>query len=177
MAKHAWKEVAKVKELQSSGLIGPRRHQNSHDNHAYQNTSQCTNSTRNNKHVPMDVDATNITTPFKKLTDKERAQYRAEGRCFRCRTQGHMARNCPKNANAQTTLNLPSSNIRQTITAPATNPTNPVPPLAPSVPPSPPPKLSYAQQIRALEAKMSDEECSLYLDARNMGEDFCSAGL
>jgi hypothetical protein len=40
-----------------------------------------------------------------------------------------------------------------------------------------PPKLSYAQQIRALEARMSDEERSLYLDARNMGEDFCSAGL
>jgi hypothetical protein len=37
--------------------------------------------------------------------------------------------------------------------------------------------LSYAQQIRALEAKMSDEERSLYLDARDMGEDFCSAGL
>jgi hypothetical protein len=46
-----------------------------------------------------------------------------------------------------------------------------------NVPPPPPPKLTYAQQIRVLEAKMSNEECSLYLDTRNMGEDFCSAGL
>jgi hypothetical protein len=52
-----------------------------------------------------------------------------------------------------------------------------LPSSTPSVPPPPPPKLSYAQQIRALEAKMSDEERSLYLDARDMGEDFCSAGL
>jgi hypothetical protein len=75
----AQKEVAKVKELQSSGLIRPRHSQNSRDSHAYQNTGQCANSTCNNKHVPMDIDATNITTPFKKLTDEERAQYQAEG--------------------------------------------------------------------------------------------------
>jgi hypothetical protein len=34
----------------------------------------------------MEVDATNTTLPFKKLTDEERAQYRAEGHCFQCRT-------------------------------------------------------------------------------------------
>jgi hypothetical protein len=107
----ARKEVAKVKELQSLGLIGPKRNQNSCDSHPYQNTSQCTNPTRHNKHTPMDVDATNITVPFKKLTNEEQAQYRAEGRCFRCRTQGHMACNCPKNTNSQNVPNRQNSNI------------------------------------------------------------------
>jgi hypothetical protein len=32
------------------------------------------------------------------------------------------------------------------------------------------------QQIRALEEKMTEEERGNYLDARDMGEDFCSAG-
>jgi hypothetical protein len=80
----AQKEVLKVKELQSSGLIGPRRNQTSRDRHSYQNTGQCTHSnSSNSQHVPMDIDTTSITTPFKKLTDEERAQYWAEGRCFR----------------------------------------------------------------------------------------------
>jgi hypothetical protein len=126
----------------------------------------------------MDVDAANITTPFKKLTDEERAQYRAEGRCFRCRTQGHMARNCPKNANAQNVSGQRNTNTREASVVPPTNPVTPTTSSSTSsAPPPPPPKLSYAQQIRALEAKMSDEERSLYLDARDMGEDFCSAGL
>jgi len=30
------------------------------------------------------------------LTDEERKKLSAEGRCFRCRLQGHMSRNCPK---------------------------------------------------------------------------------
>jgi hypothetical protein len=175
----ARKEVSKVKELQSSGLIGPRRNQTSRDRHSYQNTGQRAHSnSSNNQHVPMDVDATNVTVPFKKLTDKERAQYRAEGRCFRCRTQGHMARNCPKNANAQNASNRQNANVQEvsanSTNTPATPPTSSP---APNTLPPPPPKLSYAQQIRALEAKMSDEERSLYLDARDMGEDFCSAGL
>jgi hypothetical protein len=175
----ARKEVSKVKELQSSGLIGPRRNQTSRDGHSYQSTSQRAHSnSSNNQHVPMDVDAANITTPFKKLTDKERAQYRAEGRCFRCRTQGHMARNCPKNANAQNVSGQRNTNAREASVVPPTNPVTPTTPSSTSsAPPPPPPKLSYAQQIRALEAKMSDEERSLYLDARDMGEDFCSAGL
>jgi hypothetical protein len=144
----AQKEVAKVKELQSSGLIGPQHNQNSRDSHAYQNTSQHASSNHNNKHVPMDVDATNITTSFKKLTDKERAKYRAEGQCFWCCTQSHMAHNCLKNTNAQNTSNCQNLNVCETTT------TAPIPPPIiplPSVPPSSPPKLSYAQQIRAMK--------------------------
>jgi hypothetical protein len=76
----ARKEVLKVKELQSLGLIGPRLNQTSRDRHSYQNTGQRTHSnSSNSQHIPMDIDATKITTPFKKLTDEERAQYRAEG--------------------------------------------------------------------------------------------------
>ena len=37
-------------------------------------------------------------------------------------------------------------------------------------------KLTRAQQIRALEEAMEDEERATYLDARDMGSDFWSAG-
>src|SRR6266702_5988597 len=43
----------------------------------------------------MDVDAT-TSFPFKKLLDEERKQYMKEGRCFRCRQQGHMAKGCTR---------------------------------------------------------------------------------
>ena len=32
------------------------------------------------------------------LSDKEKAEYRAAGRCFNCGKEGHMSRNCPDNA-------------------------------------------------------------------------------
>jgi hypothetical protein len=70
------KEVSKVKELQSLGLIRPRQNQTPRDRHPYQITGQRAHSnSSNSQHIPMDVDATNITMPFKKLTDEERAQY------------------------------------------------------------------------------------------------------
>jgi len=42
------------------------------------------------------------TTPAKltKLTDKERTHLRSLGACFRCRKQGHMARECPSKINS-----------------------------------------------------------------------------
>jgi hypothetical protein len=42
-----------------------------------------------------------------------------------------------------------------------------------SVPPGP--KLTIAQQIQALEEKMTKEERGVYLDGRDMGQDFCDA--
>jgi hypothetical protein len=96
----------------------------------------------------MEVDATNTMLPFKKLTDEECAQYHAKGCCFRCRTQGHMACNCPKNANldCQNSVNI-QTNVTATL----------------SVPPSP--KLTLTQQIHMLEDEMTEEEHSAYLDA------------
>ena len=35
------------------------------------------------------------------LSGKEEAERRAEGRCFRCNEQGHIARNCPQGASVQ----------------------------------------------------------------------------
>jgi len=166
----ARKEVNRVKELQSAGLIGPRRAQTTRDQHAYQSNQRVTSNNRNNEHVPMDVDAINTSLPFKKLTDEERAKYRTEGRCFRCRETGHMARNCPKNSNANNS-NRANPKARESTTSPAIVTTTPT-----TIPPPVPPKLSYGQQIRALEEKMTEEERAAYLDARDMGEDFCSAG-
>jgi hypothetical protein len=106
----------------------------------------------------MDVDATTI--PFQKLTDADREKYQKEGRCFRCREKGHMARNCPKNNKAvikTTDVPTPTTLATPTVTA------NSV-------------KLTKAQQIRALEDAMTDEERGEYLDTRDGGEDFYDAG-
>ena len=35
------------------------------------------------------------------LSDKEKAEYRASGRCFSCGKEGHMSRNCPDNASVK----------------------------------------------------------------------------
>lgn len=80
-----------------------------------------------------------------------------------------MARDCPKNANQNA-----NSNARETTTK--TNTTNP--PSTTSAPTNKPSstKLTQAQQIRALEEAMEDEERATYLDARDMGSDFWSAG-
>ena len=59
----------------------------------------------------MEVDNATAQTNFKKLTPEERAQLAKEGRCFRCRLQGHMARDCPKNANRN-----PNTQVRETTT-------------------------------------------------------------
>jgi hypothetical protein len=85
-----------------------------------------------------------------------------------------MARNCPKNTNLLNISNHP--NACETTTTP------PVPAIAPttttsanSMLPPIPPKLTIAQQIHTLEENMTDKEHGNYLDACNMGKDFCSA--
>ena len=116
----------------------------------------------------MEVDNVMGQTNFKKLTPEEQAQLAKEGRCFRCRLQGHMARDCPKNANRNY-----NSNMRETVTEnknPSSSPTTNVPNSSPTM------KLTRAQQIRAIEEAMEDEEHATYLDARDMGLDFWSAG-
>ena len=157
-------EVARAKEKYNAGLTGNQR-RNPPKAGTYPQTQTRTQSNPNNSGaVPMEVDNVTGQSNFKKLTPEERAQLTKEGRCFRCRLQGHMARDCPKNSNRNT-----NSNARETTTdspsktPPTTNPTNPT-------------KLTRAQQIRALEEAMEDEERATYLDSRDMGADFWSAG-
>ena len=157
-------EVAWAKEKYNAGLTGnQRRNPPKSGNYNAPNPSRTTPNSNNSGVVPMEVDNTTTQTSFKKLTPEERAQLTKEGRCFRCRLQGHMACDCPKNANR-------NSNVRETTTETKT-------PDAPtSTTTSKTPKLTRAQQIRALEEAMEDEERATYLDARDMGSDFWSAG-
>ena len=104
----------------------------------------------------MDVDATTTTTNFKKLTPEERAQLAREGRCFRCRLQGHMAHSCPKNTNNGQTKARETTAEKPADTNSAS-------------------KLTKAQQICTLEEAMAKEERAKYLDAQDMGQDFWSA--
>jgi hypothetical protein len=167
-------EVARAKEKYNTGLTGAQ-HRNQQRPCDFGNFQSQLNQLRpqqsNPNHVPMDVDAANV-TQFKKLTPEERAQLTKEGRCFRCRLQGHMARNCPKNVNYN---NSTTSTIRTNETPATTKESTPAPTTQPNVPNNPANKLTRAQQIRNIEEAMNDEERSKYLDARDMGQDFWSA--
>jgi hypothetical protein len=88
----------------------------------------------------MDVDTTTAQKPrFVKLTDDEWTKLAAEGQCFRCRTQGHLARDCPKGR-------IPA--IRATEDAPET----------PDAPAQQPPTPTKTQQITTIIASMDEEE-------------------
>ena len=184
----AQKEVKRAREIENQGLNNFRRNQQSRDSGPFQTRQRQNNNTRTNSNtgiVPMEVDGTTIL--FQKLTDKERVQYCKEGRCFRCRQQGHMASRCPKNtnrpnnSNAQETTTT-NTNTTTTDTSTTNAPTSNVPIVATTtITPTPPttttPKLTRAQRIRAIEEEMDEEERGAYLNAWDMGEDFCAAGL
>ena len=87
-----------------------------------------------------------------------------------------MASRCPKNANRNTS-NQTNTTVRETTTTTTTPATTTTPPVAVVTPPPPGPKLTRAQQIRAIEEEMDEDERGAYLDARDMGEDFCNAEL
>ena len=162
-------EVARAKEKYNVGLTRNQR-QNSPKSGLYQNTQSTPRTNTNNSGiVPMEVDNATGQTNFKKLTPEERAQLAKEGHCFRCRLQGHMARDCPKNSNRNV-----HSNTRETNTE--NKNTNILSTTNDAVTTTPPTKLTRAQQIHALEEAMEDEERATYLDARDMGLDFWSAG-
>ena len=163
-------EVARAREKYNVGLTG-NQCRNTPKSGVYSNTQtqQRTQPNQSNSSVvPMEVDNATGSSNFKKLTPEERAQLAKEGRCFRCRLQGHMARDCPKNSNRNTnacetttkdkTPKLPSKTPTATENTTST-------------------KLTRAQQIQALEEAMEDEERATYLDARDMGSDFWSAGV
>ena len=81
-----------------------------------------------------------------------------------------MARDCPKNSNQNFNPNARETTTESKNTSsPSTNNTS-------TTTTTPPTKLTRAQQIRALEEAMEDEEHATYLDARDMGTDFWSAG-
>ena len=160
-------EVARAKEKYNAGLTGnQRRNSPKSGNYTTPNTSRAQPNSNHNGIVPMEVDNATGQINFKKLTPEERQQLAKEGRCFRCRLQGHMARDCPKNSNRNF-----NSNARETTTESKTNDPSPKSTAPPTTP-----KLTKAQQICALEEAMEDEERAAYLDSRDMGADFWSAG-
>ena len=162
-------EVARAKEKYNAGLTRNQR-RNPPKPGMYLNTQTQTCTQPNNSGiVPMEVDSTTGQTNFKKLTPEEWAQLAKEGRCFCCRLQGHMARDCPKNSNRNY-----NSNARETTTNDKNN--SSLPKTTTTADTTTSTKLTRAQQIHALEEAMEDKERAAYLDARDMGLDFWSAG-
>ena len=80
-----------------------------------------------------------------------------------------MARDCPKNVNRNFNTNARKTTTNDKDTNPPSKPTTTNTTTTPT-------KLTRAQQIRALEEAMEEEERATYLDSRDMGADFWSAG-
>jgi hypothetical protein len=117
------------------------------------NANQPRQQQLNLNHAPMDIDAANA-IQSKKLTPEECAQLAKEGRCFRCHLQGHMACNCPKNANNAS----PTIRTNKTTTPPKINTTVTTLTTTPNTTSNTTTKLTHAQQIWAIEEAMTDEE-------------------
>jgi hypothetical protein len=152
-------EVAWAKEKYNAGLTGAQHHnqQKPRDFRNFQNQSNQPQQQQSNpNHIPMDIDAAN-TIQFKKLTPEERAQLAKEGRCFRCRLQGHMACNCPKNnSNTNPTIHTNKTPALTKASTPTTAQTT-----QHSAPSTPTVKLTHAQQIRVLEEAMCNASLSV----------------
>ena len=84
-----------------------------------------------------------------------------------------MARECPMNKKGTIRTNTANDSTSTDTTNTTPPPATPVTVSSSSTPTT---KLTCAQQICALEELMDDKEHSQYLDARDMGEDFWSAG-
>ena len=164
-------EVARAKEKYNAGLTG-NQCRNPPKVGTYANTQTSSRAPPNSNRsgiVPMEVDNAVGQTNFKKLMPEERAQLAKEGRCFRCRLQGHMAHDCLKNSNRNLNTNVHETTTNDKDTSSPSKNTTTTSPMTST-------KLSRAQQICALEEAMEDKEHATYLDARDMGSDFWSAG-
>ena len=87
-----------------------------------------------------------------------------------------MARQCPRNLTPMplkyiSTAHTTDANIVDT-TPTISEPSSPTSTTTTSLPPH-----TLAQQITNLQAQMTEQELGDYLDARDLGEDFCNAKL
>jgi hypothetical protein len=66
----------------------------------------------NDRTVPMDVDPPSFSVN-KAYTEEQKNKHRAEGRCFNCDRQGHMARECPYKKRQQFGSHTQASNFQR----------------------------------------------------------------
>jgi len=170
-----WKEAAQketecFREIQNVGLAPCNQNNQqrpNRNNQQYQSTNAPRNTPCNDGIILMDVNAVSTShtpaSPLKKLTDEECKKLSAEGRCFHCHQQGHMAKFClSKDAQGNATPH-PNTAAHTTDTTPTKSEPDKVKNLRPP--------LSKAQQIAAIEKSMTEEERGAYLDKRDMGEE------
>src|ERR1700761_6775058 len=96
-----WIDAARMEQskwalMKASGLIGP---QFNNRQSPWKNARGKSQAGQNKPKDPNAMDVDNVR--LNPLSDKEKKVLSAEGRCFCCRQQGHMSRNCPKNQNRQ----------------------------------------------------------------------------
>jgi len=100
---------------------------------------------------PRNDDAMDLSVIRKATTDKEKEEYRRTGRCFQCRKQGHLARDCPSKPARARTVQIEDS---QSTTSSNNSSFAPTPSLAARV------------------ARLTEEDRGAFMDEmRSLGED------
>ncbi|RXW12035.1 hypothetical protein EST38_g13822 [Candolleomyces aberdarensis] len=97
----------------------------------------------------------NPTTTIAKLTDAERERLRREGRCFFCREQGHMSRDCPK---PKPPYSRPNQGSTNQVYIPPQNRTNQPPPYIKKEEPKTWEPKKFNAYIRQILNTMPDDE-------------------
>jgi len=102
---------------------------------------------------PQDDNAMDTSAVIRKATnDKEREEYQKTGRCFKCRKQGHLVRDCPnKKTRAQTTRTVQIEDDKKPTTSK-----------------TPSPSTSLAVQVACLS---EEDRCAFIDEMRSFGED------
>ena len=91
-----WEEAARTeqrKHARKQAMLYPHKHQYRWE------MPRCNGTSRrhpNDKTVPMDVDIPIFIQVSRAYTEEDKTRYCAQGRCFRCDKQGHMANQCPE---------------------------------------------------------------------------------
>jgi len=87
----------------------------------------------------------------KATTEKEKEEYHRTGRCFHCRKQGHLARDCPSKPAHARTVQIDNSQSTTSSDNSSFTPTT-----------------SLAVRV----ARLTEEDCGAFMDEmRSLGED------
>src|SRR5712672_541218 len=107
--KAAWKAALRAKQMKQEIGSGYHRGSKSVQENRYLTFITPTKKDKNGGRQrierdpdAMEVDTTEIgKTSFKRIDPKEMQRLKSEGRCFHCKQQSHMSRQCPKKSNTQ----------------------------------------------------------------------------
>ena len=122
------------------------------------------NSTRSDKQDSSGKSSVNI----KRLTDEQAAEYRKDGRCFRCGNKGHISRNCDKKSGNKATQNETSKPNVRNIRGNTTSDTKETPDAKETT--ETPTIEDRVTKIRALFAGLSNDDKDSIIDKLELSD-------